>query len=161
MEREEKIRRLADRLGVTAEEAANALDEAGGDLLDAALRLERAKPAGERVAHTHSTAAPTPEIMPDLALSAGAAVVGTGRSDFPNQINNVLAFPGVFRGALDARARVINEPMKHAAAHALADLVGDRLTPDFILPLPFDPAVRPAVAEAVAKAARDSGAARI
>ena len=104
---------------------------------------------------------PVPEIMPDQAEAAGAAVVGTGRSDFPNQINNVLAFPGVFRGALDARASVINEEMKHAAAHALADLVGDKLSKDFILPLPFDPAVCPAVAAAVAKAARDSGVARI
>ncbi len=104
---------------------------------------------------------PVPEIMPDQAHAAGAAVVGTGRSDFPNQINNVLAFPGVFRGALDARASVINEAMKHAAAHALADLVGDKLSKDFILPLPFDPAVCPAVAAAVAKAARDSGVARI
>ncbi len=103
---------------------------------------------------------PTPEIMPDLALSAGAAVVGTGRSDFPNQINNVLAFPGVFRGALDARASRINEPMKRAAAQALADLVGDRLSADYILPAAFDPAVCPAVASAVAQAARESGAVR-
>ncbi len=101
---------------------------------------------------------PTPEIMPDVALAAGAAVVGTGRSDFPNQINNVLAFPGVFRGALDARARCINEPMKHAAAKALADLVGDKLSADYILPAAFDPAVCPAVAQAVAQAARNSGA---
>ena len=104
---------------------------------------------------------PTPEIMPDLALAAGAAVVGTGRSDFPNQINNVLAFPGVFRGALDARASVINEEMKHAAAHALAGLVGDKLSKDYILPLAFDSAVCPAVAQAVAQAARDTGVARI
>ena len=104
---------------------------------------------------------PTPEIMPDLALAAGAAVVGTGRSDFPNQINNVLAFPGVFRGALDARASRINEAMKHAAAHALAGLVGDKLSKDYILPLAFDPAVCPAVAQAVAQAARDTGVARI
>ena len=104
---------------------------------------------------------PVPEIMPDLAHAAGAAVVGTGRSDFPNQINNVLAFPGVFRGALDVRAKVINEEMKHAAAQALAGLVGDKLSPEFILPPAFDPAVCPAVAAAVAQAARDSGAARI
>ena len=103
---------------------------------------------------------PTPEIMPDLALAAGAAVVGTGRSDFANQINNVLAFPGVFRGALDARASRINEEMKLAAAHALAGLVGDKLAPDYILPLAFDPAVCPAVAQAVAQAARDTGVAR-
>ncbi len=104
---------------------------------------------------------PTPEIMPDVALQAGAAVVGTGRSDFPNQINNVLAFPGVFRGALDARARVINDAMQSAAAKALAELVGDKLSRDYILPLAFDPAVCPAVAEAVAEAARKSGVARI
>ena len=104
---------------------------------------------------------PTPEIMPDLAKAAGAAVVGTGRSDFPNQINNVLAFPGVFRGAFDVRARVINEEMKMAAAKALADLVGDDLSPDYIVPAAFDPRVRPALAAAVAQAARDSGVARI
>ena len=105
---------------------------------------------------------PTPEIMPDLAKEAGAAVVGTGRSDFPNQINNVLAFPGVFRGAFDVRAREIDEGMKLAAAHALAGLVGeDELAPDLILPRAFDPRVGPAVATAVAQAARDSGAARL
>ena len=105
---------------------------------------------------------PTPEIMPDLAKEAGAAVVGTGRSDFPNQINNVLAFPGVFRGAFDVRAREIDEGMKLAAAHALAGLVGeDELAPDLILPRAFDPRVGPAVAAAVAQAARDSGAARL
>ncbi len=104
---------------------------------------------------------PTPEIMPDLAKAAGAAVVGTGRSDFPNQINNVLAFPGVFRGAFDVRASVINEEMKMAAAKALADLVGDDLSPDHIVPAAFDPRVAPAVATAVAKAARDTGVARI
>ncbi len=104
---------------------------------------------------------PTPEIMPDVALQAGAAVVGTGRSDFPNQINNVLAFPGVFRGALDARASVINDAMQSAAARALAELVGDKLSRDYILPLAFDPAVCPAVAKAVAEAARKTGVARI
>ena len=103
---------------------------------------------------------PVPEIMPDLAKAAGAAVVGTGRSDFPNQINNVLAFPGVFRGAFDVRASVINEEMKMAAAAALAGLVGDDLSPDYIVPAAFDPRVSPAVAAAVAKAARDSGVAR-
>lgn len=104
---------------------------------------------------------PVPEIMPELAKQAGAAVVGTGRSDFPNQINNVLAFPGVFRGALDVRARVINEEMKMAAAQALADLVGDQLSPDYIVPAAFDPRVRPALAAAVAKAARQTGVAQI
>ena len=103
---------------------------------------------------------PVPEIMPDEARAAGAAVVGTGRSDFPNQINNVLAFPGVFRGALDVRASDINEAMKMAAARALADLVGDELSPNYIVPAAFDPRVCPAVAEAVAKAARESGVAR-
>lgn len=105
---------------------------------------------------------PVPEIMPDLAKSAGAAVVGTGRSDFPNQINNVLAFPGIFRGALDCRARDINEEMKVAAAAAIASLVSDEeLSADYILPKAFDERVGKTVAEAVAKAARESGAARI
>ncbi|MBD5119288.1 MAG: NADP-dependent malic enzyme [Clostridiales bacterium] len=105
---------------------------------------------------------PTPEIMPDLAKAAGAAVVGTGRSDFPNQINNVLAFPGVFRGAFDVRASDINEAMKHAAVRALAGLVSpEELSPDYIIPAAFDERVCPAVAAAVAQAARDSGAARI
>jgi malate dehydrogenase (oxaloacetate-decarboxylating) len=105
---------------------------------------------------------PTPEIMPDLALEAGAAVVGTGRSDFPNQINNVLAFPGIFRGAFDVRARDINDEMKIAAAYALAGLIAeDELAADYILPAAFDPRVRDAVATAVAGAARASGVARI
>ncbi len=105
---------------------------------------------------------PVPEIMPDLALEAGAKVVGTGRSDFPNQINNVLAFPGIFRGALDVRASDINEEMKIAAAYALAGLVAqDELAPDYIIPRAFDKRVGPTVAAAVARAARDSGVARI
>ncbi len=104
---------------------------------------------------------PTPEIMPDVARAAGAAVVGTGRSDFPNQINNVLAFPAIFRGAFDVRARDINDEMKLAAAKALADLVGDELSVDYILPAAFDERVCPAVAKAVAEAARASGVARI
>ena len=105
---------------------------------------------------------PVPEIMPDLAREAGAAVVGTGRSDFPNQINNVLAFPGVFRGAFDVRASDINEEMKLAAARALAELVpADELSPDYIIPAAFDERVVPAVAKAVAEAARRTGAARI
>lgn len=105
---------------------------------------------------------PVPEIMPDVAREAGAAVVGTGRSDFPNQINNVLAFPGIFRGALDVRASDINEEMKIAAAKALAGLVSDEeLSPDYIIPKAFDPRVGKTVAEAVAQAARDSGVARI
>jgi malate dehydrogenase (oxaloacetate-decarboxylating) len=105
---------------------------------------------------------PVPEIMPDIAKKAGAAIVGTGRSDFPNQINNVLAFPGVFRGALDVRASDINDEMKIAAANALASLVSDdELTTDYILPKPFDLRVGPAVASAVAQAAKASGVARI
>ncbi len=105
---------------------------------------------------------PVPEIEPDEALEAGAAVVGTGRSDHPNQINNVLAFPGLFRGALDVRARDINEPMKQAASYALANLVSpEELNDKYILPLAFDKRVGPAVAAAVAQAARDSGVARL
>ena len=105
---------------------------------------------------------PVPEIMPDLAKAAGAAVVGTGRSDFPNQINNVLAFPGVFRGAFDVRAGDINEEMKIAAAHALAGLVSDKeLNPDYIIPAAFDERVCPAVSQAVAEAARRTGVARV
>ena len=105
---------------------------------------------------------PVPEIMPDLAKKAGAAVVGTGRSDFPNQINNVLAFPGIFRGALDVRASDINDAMKIAAAHAIAAFVTeDKLSPDYIIPSALDKSVAKAVAEAVAKAARESGVARI
>jgi malate dehydrogenase (oxaloacetate-decarboxylating) len=104
---------------------------------------------------------PTPEIMPDLALKAGAAVVGTGRSDFPNQINNVLAFPGIFRGVFDVRASDINDEMKIAAAKAIAGLVADKeLASDYILPAAFDPRVKDAVAQAVAKAAVDTGVAR-
>lgn len=105
---------------------------------------------------------PVPEIMPSLALSAGAMVVGTGRSDFPNQINNVLAFPGVFRGALDVRASDINNEMKLAAAYAIASLVSeDELTSEYILPKAFDERVGVTVAKAVAKAAVDSNVARI
>ena len=105
---------------------------------------------------------PSPEIMPDVALAAGARIVATGRSDFPNQINNVLAFPGIFRGALDVRASDINEEMQIAAAHALARLVGDdELSETHILPEAFDPRVAPAVARAVKAAAEQSGAARI
>ncbi len=105
---------------------------------------------------------PVPEIEPDEAKAAGAAVVGTGRSDHPNQINNVLAFPGLFRGALDVRARDINEAMKQAASHALAGLVSkEELNENYILPLAFDKRVGPTVAKAVAQAARDSGVARL
>ena len=105
---------------------------------------------------------PVPEIIPDVAKQAGARVVGTGRSDFPNQINNVLAFPGIFRGALDVRAKEINEDMKVAAAKAIASLVSDEeLNEDYILPMAFDKRIGSTVAKAVAKAAKDSGVARI
>lgn len=105
---------------------------------------------------------PTPEIMPDEAKAAGAAIVGTGRSDFPNQINNVLCFPALFRGALDVRASQITENMKIAAAYAIASLVSDEeLSPEFIIPHAFDPRIRETVANAVAEAARKDGVARI
>ena len=105
---------------------------------------------------------PVPEILPNLAREAGAAVVGTGRSDFPNQINNVLAFPGIFRGALDVRATEINDAMKMAASHAIAELVSDdELSADYIMPKAFDKRVGKAVAAAVAQAARDTGVARV
>ena len=105
---------------------------------------------------------PTPEIFPDEAKAAGAKVVATGRSDFPNQINNVLAFPGVFRGTFDVRAKDINEEMKMAAARALAELISEEeLEADYIIPKAFDPRVGKAVASAVAKAAKASGAARL
>ena len=105
---------------------------------------------------------PTPEIFPDDAKAGGARVISTGRSDFPNQINNVLAFPGIFRGTFDVRASDINEEMKMAAAQALASLISDEeLNEDYIIPKAFDPRVGPAVAKAVAEAARKSGVARI
>ena len=105
---------------------------------------------------------PTPEIMPDLAIKAGASVVGTGRSDFANQINNVLAFPGIFRGTFDVRASDINDEMKIAAAYAIANLVADdELNHEYVIPAPFDERVGGAVAAAVAQAARESGVARI
>ena len=105
---------------------------------------------------------PVPEIYPEEARAAGAKVIGTGRSDFPNQVNNVLAFPGIFRGALDVRARDINDEMKIAAAYAIADLIGDEeLTEEYVIPKAFDDRVAPAVAEAVKKAARETGVASI
>lgn len=105
---------------------------------------------------------PVPEIMPEEAKKAGVAIMGTGRSDFPNQINNVLAFPGIFRGALDVRARDINDEMKIAAAQAIADVIPEEeLTPEYIIPDSFNEKVKSAVAAAVAKAARDTGVARI
>ncbi|MFW5980023.1 MAG: NAD(P)-dependent malic enzyme [Halanaerobiales bacterium] len=104
---------------------------------------------------------PTPEIDPDRAKKAGAKIIATGRSDYPNQINNVLAFPGVFRGALDVRSREINERMKIAAGKAIADLIKDKIKADYIIPDPFDRRVAPEVASAVARAAIDTGAARV
>ena len=104
---------------------------------------------------------PTPEIFPDDAFAGGARIVSTGRSDYPNQINNVLAFPGIFRGAFDVRASDINEEMKLAAAEALAALVGDEASDTYIMPAAFDPRVAPAVAKAVAEAAKRTGVARI
>ena len=151
------------------------LDDAQGTLVDAMagadIVIGVSAPGaitGEMVASmaddaiVFAMANPTPEIFPDEAKAAGARVVGTGRSDFPNQVNNVVAFPGIFKGALQARAERITEPMKLAAAHALAGLISDEeLRDDYIIPQAFDPRVGPAVAKAVAEAARRSGVARI
>ena len=126
-----------------------------------ALKPEMAKTMAKD-AIVFAMANPTPEILPDEAKAAGVRVIGTGRSDFPNQINNVLAFPGVFKGALSVRARDINTAMKVAAAHAIADLVSDEeRNEDYIIPGAFDPRVAQAVADAVAKAARETGVARL
>ncbi len=104
---------------------------------------------------------PVPEVLPEIALAGGINVMGTGRSDFPNQINNVLAFPGIFRGAFDVKASEINEEMKLAAAHAIASLVSEEeLSPEYIIPAAFDERVAPAVAKAVAEAAVRTGVAR-
>jgi malate dehydrogenase (oxaloacetate-decarboxylating) len=127
----------------------------GPDLLDGA---DIATMAADPI--VFALANPVPEVDPVAALAAGASVVATGRSDLPNQINNVLAFPGIFRGALDVRAPVINGAMKRAAAHAIAAAVGAELAPDYIVPTPFDRSVAPAVAAAVAAAARATGVAR-
>ena len=125
-------------------------DQHGTAIIVAAALLNALKIVGKRM-----------QEITAVFSGAGAAVVGTGRSDFPNQINNVLAFPGVFRGAFDVRASDINEPMKMAAARALAELVDEaELRPEYIIPAPFDPRVCPAVAHAVAQAARESGVAR-
>ena len=115
-----------------------------------------------RDAIVFACANPTPEIFPEDAKAGGAKVVSTGRSDYPNQINNVLTFPGIFRGTFDVRASEINDEMNMAAARALAALISDEeLSPDYIIPKAFDPRVGPAVAKAVAQAARDTGVARI
>jgi len=150
------------------------LDDAQGTLADAMVGADivvgvsaPGAITGEMVASmaddaiVFAMANPTPEIFPDEAKAAGARIVGTGRSDFPNQVNNVVAFPGIFKGALEARAERITEPMKLAAARALAGLVGpDELSTDYIIPAAFDQRVCPAVAKAVAEAARRTGAAR-
>ena len=126
-----------------------------------ALKPEMAKTMAKD-AIVFAMANPTPEILPDEAKAAGVRVIGTGRSDFANQINNVLAFPGVFKGALSVHARDINTAMKVAAAHAIADLVSDEeRSEDYIIPGAFDPRVAQAVADAVAKAARETGVARL
>ena len=115
-----------------------------------------------RDAIVFACANPTPEILPEEAKAGGAAVVSTGRSDYPNQVNNVLAFPGIFRGALDVRAKEINTEMEIAAAYALAGLVPkEKLCADYILPYAFDPKIKETVSRAVAKAARDTGVAQI
>ena len=128
---------------------------------EGALTAEMVKSMNENPV-IFAMANPNPEIMPDLALAAGAMVVGTGRSDFPNQVNNVLAFPGIFRGTLDVRATHINEEMKIAAVNAIASLVSDEeLSSEYVIPRAFDPRVAPEVAAAVAKAAMETGVARL
>ena len=125
------------------------------------LKPEMVKSMAERNI-VFAMANPVPEIMPDEAKAAGAFVVGSGRSDFPNQINNLLAFPGIFRGALDARASDINDEMMLAASEAIAALITDaELSPEYVIPSPLDPRVHVKVAEAVAEAAGKSGVARI
>ena len=129
---------------------------------DDCTKIYKAMIAMAKDAIVFACANPTPEIFPDEAKAGGAAVVSTGRSDYPNQINNVLAFPGIFRGAFDVRASDINEEMKMAAAEALAGLIApEELSADYIIPKAFDPRVGPAVAKAVAEAARRTGVARI
>lgn len=128
---------------------------------EGALTAEMVKSMNENPV-IFAMANPNPEIMPDVALAAGAMVVGTGRSDFPNQVNNVLAFPGIFRGTLDVRATHINEEMKIAAVNAIASLVSDEeLSSEYVIPRAFDPRVAPEVAAAVAKAAMETGVARL
>ncbi|BCV20233.1 NAD(P)-dependent malic enzyme [Moorella sp. Hama-1] len=153
-----KVTNKEDRSGTLADAMVGASCFIGVSVKDA-VTPEMVRSMGKG-AILFAMANPVPEILPDVARAAGAAVVGTGRSDFPNQVNNVLGFPGIFRGALDVKASDINEAMKIAAAHALADLVGDRLTPEFVMPEAFDPRVAPAVAAAVARAAVESGVAR-
>lgn len=155
-----KVTNLAKKSGSLAEMLVGA-DVFIGVSAPGAVTTEMVKTMNKD-AVVFACANPTPEIYPDDAKAGGAKVVSTGRSDFPNQINNVLAFPGVFRGTFDVRAKDINEEMKMAAAQALADLISDEeLSADYIIPKAFDPRVGKAVAAAVAKAARESGVARI
>ena len=155
-----KVTNLEKRAGSLAEVLAGA-DVFIGVSAPGMVTTEMVKTMAED-AVIFACANPTPEIFPDDAKAGGAKVIATGRSDFPNQINNVLAFPGVFRGTFDVRARDINDEMKIAAAKALAGLISEEeLSPEYIIPKAFDKRVGPAVAEAVAKAARRSGVARI
>ena len=154
---------VTNRAGITGTlaDALRGADAVIGVSAPGSVTGEMVRSMAER-AIVFACANPMPEIFPDEAIRNGAAVAATGRSDLPNQLNNILAFPGIFRGALDVRASDINQAMKVAAAHALAGLVGeDELCAEYIIPRPFDPRVRDAVAAAVAQAARDSGVARI
>ena len=155
-----KVTNLAKKSGSLAEMLVGA-DVFIGVSAPGAVTTEMVKTMNKD-AVVFACANPTPEIFPDDAKAGGARVIATGRSDFPNQINNVLAFPGIFRGAFDVRAKDINDEMKMAAAEALANLISeDELSEDYIIPAAFDPRVGKAVAEAVAEAARKSGVARI
>lgn len=155
-----KVTNLAKKSGSLAEMLVGA-DVFIGVSAPGAVTTEMVKTMNKD-AVVFACANPTPEIYPDDAKAGGAKVVSTGRSDFPNQINNVLAFPGIFRGTLDVRAKDINDEMKVAAAYAIANLIDEKdLTPDYIIPNPFDKRVKDAVSSAVAEAARKTGVARI
>ncbi len=159
----EKIAKITnhDKLAGSLSEVIKGADVFIGVSVAGALTQEMVRSMNENPI-IFAMANPTPEIMPNDAKEAGALVVGTGRSDFPNQVNNVLAFPGIFRGALDVRATHINEKMKIAAVEAIASLVQpSELSADYVIPGPFDPRVAPEVAAAVAKAAMETGVARI
>ncbi|MGN1402590.1 MAG: NADP-dependent malic enzyme [Bacillus sp. (in: firmicutes)] len=150
-----------DKLEGNLEEVIKGADVFIGVSVAGGLTVEHVRSMNENPI-IFAMANPIPEIMPELAKEAGALVVGTGRSDFPNQVNNVLAFPGIFRGALDVRATHINEKMKVAAVEAIAGLITpEELTSDYVIPAPFDPRVAPEVAAAVARAAMETGVARI
>jgi malate dehydrogenase (oxaloacetate-decarboxylating) len=149
-----------DRIEGNLKDVISGMDVFVGVSVEGALTKEMVESMNEN-SIIFAMANPNPEIMPDAAKEAGAKVIGTGRSDFPNQVNNVLAFPGIFRGALDTHATHINEEMKIAAVHAIASLVSaQELSADCVIPAPFDPRVAPAVAAAVAKAAMETGVAR-